>query len=490
MLSFFRYSKKVAGANMIAGGGYFDGSHDHILMEGSMIHDSSQSSIYDNTNAEQQNFIGLAPFSIEDHSSPANLTSEPARVIDHIQHQLGIGEEQDHSSHMIQEVPPVETANLVPAIYGVQDHIISHQIGEGPHNITVEQQILDYDAASYQNGAYAAGHDLLNSLHIQRCSLTPEFPSTEHFFGGPEQNTVNHLDMNNDLPGAAIHESGIMFSDSTLPSSYHATQSHMLKDLYHSLPQNYGLFTSDDERDGMIGIPGVSGNTFQEIDGRQFENSILGSRRQKGGLGKGKGKANFATERERREQLNVKYGALRSLFPNPTKNDRASIVGDAIEYINELNRTLKQLRILMEKKRNSTDRRKKLKLDDEAADDGESSSMQPVSDDQNNQMNGPIRSSWVQRRSKECDVDVRIVDDEINIKFTEKKRANSLLCAAKVLEEFHLELIHVVGGIIGDHHIFMFNTKIPKGSSVYVCAVAKKLLEAIEMKNQALNIFN
>ncbi|OEL24974.1 Transcription factor EAT1 [Dichanthelium oligosanthes] len=472
---------------MIAGGGYFDGSHDHILMEGSMIHDSSQSSIYDNTNAEQQNFISLAPFSIEDHSNPDNLTSEPARVIDHIQHQLWIDMDQDHSGHMIQEVPPVETTNLVPAMYSVQDHILSHQIGEGAHSITVEQQILDYEAALYRNGAYAAGHDLLNSLRIQRCGLTTEFPSTEHIFGDPAQNTVNHLDMNNDLPGAAIHESGIMFSDSTLPLSYHATQSHMLKDLYHSRPQNYGLFTSDD---GMIGVPGVSGNIFQEIDGRQFDSSILGGRRQKGGFGKGKGKANFATERERREQLNVKYGALRSLFPNPTKNDRASIVGDAIEYINELNRTVKELKIIVEKRRNSHDRRKMLKLDDEAADDGESSSMQPGNDDQNNQINGAIRSSWVQRRSKECDVDVRIVDDEINIKFTEKKRANSLLCAAKVLEEFHLELIHVVGGIIGDHHIFMFNAKIPKCSSVYACAVAKKLLEAVEMKNQALNIFD
>ncbi|XP_062222315.1 transcription factor EAT1-like [Phragmites australis] len=473
---------------MIAGGGYFDGSHDPILMAGSMIHDSSQSSIYDNTNAEQQNFR-VTNFSMEDLSNPANLSSEPARAINHFQHQLGIDIEQDHSGHIIQEVPPVETANLVPANYGVQDHILSHQIGEGPHNITVEQQILDYNAVSYPNGAYAAAHDLLNVLQIQRCSLTPEFPSTEHIFGDPAHTTVNHLDMNNDLPGVEIYESSMMFSDSTLQLGYNATQSHLLKDLYHSLPQNYGLFTSDDERDGMIGVPGVSGNIFHEIDGRQFESPILGSRRQKGGFGKGKGKANFATERERREQLNVKYGALRSLFPNPTKNDRASIVGDAIEYINELNRTVKELKILVEKK-NSTDRRKMIKLDDEAADDGESSSMQPVRDDQNNQMNGAIRSSWVQRRSKECDVDVRIVDDEINIKFTEKKRANSLVCAAKVLEEFHLELIHVVGGIIGDHHIFMFNTKIPKGSSVYACAVAKKLLEAVEMKHQALNIFN
>jgi hypothetical protein len=57
---------------------------------------------------------------------------------------------------------------------------------------------------------------------------------------------------------------------------------------------------------------------FQEIDDRQFD-SVLECRRGKGEFGKGKVKANFATERERREQLNVKYRTLRMLFPNPTK---------------------------------------------------------------------------------------------------------------------------------------------------------------------------
>jgi hypothetical protein len=52
------------------------------------------------------------------------------------------------------------------------------------------------------------------------------------------------------------------------------------------------------------------------------------------------------------------------------------------------------------------------------------------------------------------------VENEVNIKLTEKKKANSLLQAAKVIDEFHLELIHAVGGTIGDHHIFMFNTKV------------------------------
>lgn len=121
---------------------------------------------------------------------------------------------------------------------------------------------------------------------------------------------------------------------------------------------------------------------------------------------------------------------------------------------------MKELKILVEQKWHGTNRRKIIKLDEEATADGESSSMRPMRDEQDNQLNGVIRSSWVQRRSKECHVDVRIVENEVNIKLTEKKKANSLLHAAKVIDEFHLELIHVVGGTIGDHHIFMFNTKV------------------------------
>lgn len=84
--------------------------------------------------------------------------------------------------------------------------------------------------------------------------------------------------------------------------------------------------------------------------------------------------------------------------------------------------------------------------------------MRPIRDGQ--EINGAIRSSWIHRRSKECHVDVRMVDDEVNIKLTEKKKHNSLFHAAKVLDEFQLDLVHAVGGIIGDHHIFMFNTKV------------------------------
>ncbi|VAI48341.1 unnamed protein product [Triticum turgidum subsp. durum] len=408
---------------MIAEGGYFDGSRDAILMAGSLIHDSLDS-ICDSTEIAQGNFHGPS-FFIEDICNPTNLTSEPARTINHIQHRAEFDMDQDLHGHMIQET------------------------------------------------------------QIPRYSMTTAFPSTEHIFGDPGQNAGNQLDINNDVLGRAIHDSGMMLGDLTLPLQYNGNQSHLFKDLYHSLPQSFGLFSSDDERDRTMGVVGAAGNILQEIDGRQFGSPKLG-RSKKGGFGKAK--ANFATEKERREQINVKYGALRSLLPSPTKNDRASIVGDAIEYINELNRTLKELTSLVEG--DTKHRMKMLKLDDAARDNGESSSLQQVKDDQDSQLNGAIRSSWIQRRSKECHVDVRIVGNEINIKFTEKKKTNSLLCAAKVIDEFRLELIHVVGGIIGDQRIFMFNTKISEGSSVYASALASKLLRAMEMEHLAVDIFS
>ncbi|KAL5213748.1 hypothetical protein ABZP36_002900 [Zizania latifolia] len=449
-------------------------------MAGSLMHDSNQA-----PTGNENTSIDLQKFKVPSYYTEAlsNTTSlvDAARVISHLQHQLEIDLEQ--------EAPSVETPNWDPTICTIPDHIFDHQFSEDPQNILVEQQMQQYDATLYPNGVYTPAADLLN---LMQCTMAPAFPATASIFGDMALNGTNYLDFNGELTGVpAVPDSGsgLMFaSDSALQLGCHGTQSHLIKDICHSLPQNYGLFPSEDERDVIIGVGSV-GDIFQKIDDRQFD-SVLECRRGKSEFGKGKEKTNFATERERREQLNVKFRTLRMLFPNPTKNDRASIVGDAIEYIHELNRTVKELKILAEQKRHGNNRRKMIKLDQEAAADVESSSMGPVRGDKDSQLNGAIRSSWVQRRSKECQVDVRIVDDEVNIKLTEKKKANSLLLAAKVLDEFQLELIHVVGGIICDHHIFMFNTKVSEGSSVYACAVAKRLLQAVDVPHQALNIIN
>jgi hypothetical protein len=72
----------------------------------------------------------------------------------------------------------------------------------------------------------------------------------------------------------------------------------------------------------------------------------------------------------------------------------------------------------------------------------------------------PIRSTYIQRKSKDTFVDVRIVEEEVNIKLTKRRRDGCLAAASRVLDELRLDLVHLSGGKIGDCHIYMFNTKV------------------------------
>ncbi|XP_057956491.1 transcription factor bHLH10-like [Malania oleifera] len=215
--------------------------------------------------------------------------------------------------------------------------------------------------------------------------------------------------------------------------------------------------------------------------------------------------SNFATERQRRQRLNDTYKALRSLIPNPTQADRASVVGDAIKYIKELLRTMTLLKILVEKKRcgrESSKRHKTTTATDQADTiinataaaaggemDIESCSInKPLgfggagadADQSSYANNGSLRSSWLQRKSKDTEVDVRIVENEVNIKLVQRKKINCLLYVSKTLDELHLDLQHVTGGHTGDHYTFLLNTKIYEGSSVYASAIANKLIEGVD----------
>ncbi|RWW20132.1 hypothetical protein GW17_00015776 [Ensete ventricosum] len=122
-------------------------------------------------------------------------------------------------------------------------------------------------------------------------------------------------------------------------------------------------------------------------------------------------------------------------------------------------------------------------MEDEATADMESSSIRPLSVERDDPLSGGPRSSWLQRRSKDGAVDVRIIDDEVNVKLTQKKKPNCLLHAAKALDELHLDLTHVAGGNVGDHHslsFFFLVMQISEGSSVYAGAVANKFLRVLE----------
>lgn len=297
--------------------------------------------------------------------------------------------------------------------------------------------------------------DLLNLFQLPRCS------SSSICFSNP-----THIDQT----------SGQVIYDPLLPLNV-PSQPPYFRELLNSLPNGFNLTGC--------------GSIFGEMDMERGEQSQLYHEGDAvfefgGGIINGKGRDNkdtkhFATEKHRRQQLHGKYEALKNLVPNPTKTDRASVVGDAINYIHELKRTVEELKILVDRKRCNRNRMKKHRTEDDYG--GDVAGGGDTGNDHqayNGNSTSTMRSSWLQRKSKNTEIDVRIIDDEVTIKLVQQKRINCLLVVSKVLDELQLDLHHVAGGLIGDFYSYLFNTKICEGSSVYASAIANKLIEVVD----------
>ncbi|GMH22335.1 hypothetical protein Nepgr_024178 [Nepenthes gracilis] len=352
-----------------------------------------------------------------------------------------------------------------------------------------EQMAIDHHQNFNLNAAVPPpATDLLNLLHLPRCSSLLSQPL--HLFSNPVQkpgdfpSSLAFLGAEQLPPAAADAVPDPLFHLNLPPA-----QPPLFRDLMfqsfsghgYSLPRAslFGASAMEEgEGSGVCqDIPLGDSNGVFEFS-RDDMASCLGKTKEP------KCPKNFVTERQRRVNLNDKYKHLRSLVPNPTKTDRASIVGDAIEYIKELNRTVNELKLLVEKKRCVKERTKRHKSDADdagAAGAGDPESPQMMKSEQVDQtFNGSLRSSWLQRKCKDTEVDVRIIDDEVTIKLVQRKKINCLLYVSRTLDELQLDLRHVAGGHVGDYYSFLFNTKIYEGSSVYASAIANKLIEVVD----------
>ncbi|XP_047952640.1 transcription factor bHLH91-like isoform X1 [Salvia hispanica] len=430
--------------------------------------DFDQSSISHGSGMSQvENAFSQNHFSMEEQSYPQNDVAAAVAAASalemELQQQLEI--EQCYNNKSGAEIPQDSSSWQEIAGFNAENGHYHHQ----SQNPAADFNQM-YAAAS---SMVADAPDLLNIFPLPRSSLLPNFSQKSPAFLA-SLGLLGDVNVNvSPSADGSSASSGVLY-DPLLPLNL-PPQPPLLRELFHSLPHGGGvyslgggLFTNGvDEREPNVGL-------YQNGVDRVYEfNAAEIGGKNRDGI---KDAKHFATEKHRRVLLNDKYQALRSLVPTPTKNDRASIVGDAIRYIDELKMTVAELKGLVEKKRCARERLKRPKMEEH---EGESKCV--------GDMNGSsLRSSWLHRKSKNTEVDVRIIDDEITVKLVQQKRINCLLFVSKVLDELQLDLHHVAGGLIGDYYSYLFNSKICEGSIVYASAVANKLIEVVDKQYAAV----
>ncbi|XP_057531351.1 transcription factor MTB1 [Amaranthus tricolor] len=120
-------------------------------------------------------------------------------------------------------------------------------------------------------------------------------------------------------------------------------------------------FSGATSRPSVISQPGSaeSEHSDAEVSGRDDRAGPSDDRRprkrgRKPANGREEPLNHVEAERQRREKLNQRFCALRAVVPNISKMDKASLLGDAISYITELQKKLKDMETEREKLNNAS----------------------------------------------------------------------------------------------------------------------------------------
>ncbi|KAK9080376.1 hypothetical protein SSX86_000134 [Deinandra increscens subsp. villosa] len=158
-------------------------------------------------------------------------------------------------------------------------------------------------------------------------------------------------------------------------------------------------------------------------------------------------------ERQRREKLNQKFYALRAIVPNVSKMDKASLLGDAITYINDLKSKVQNTETDNEEMKTQLDAMRKELLTKESL---QSSSSTVSPHDETKPANQKI---------KDLDVDVKIIGWEAMIRVQSNRKNHPASRLMVALKELDLDLHHASVSVVNE--LMMQQATVKMGSRFY-----------------------
>ncbi|XP_031248766.1 transcription factor MYC2-like [Pistacia vera] len=169
-------------------------------------------------------------------------------------------------------------------------------------------------------------------------------------------------------------------------------------------------------------------------------------------------------ERQRREKLNQRFYALRAVVPNVSKMDKASLLGDAISYINELKSKL------VNAESDKEDLQTQLESMKQEFGGGKESRPGPTTSDQD------LKMSSHASKLIDMDIEVKVIgwDAMIRIQSSKKNHPAAKLMAA--LKELDLEVHHASMSVVNELMIQQATVKM--GSRFYTQEQLKNILVA------------